>query len=525
MKFLDGQTVGIDLGTTYSAIARVTDQGKPESILNADGRNITPSVVLLSEDGSVVVGPSFERTSQESPDHIVEAVKRQMGNKNFFVVYQNKKLTPEFISALILKKLKQDAEKRIGPIANAVITVPYYFNDIRRKATQDAGRIAGLNVVDIINEPTAATLAYAWMKGELGRTDIQQDAKTILVYDLGGGTFDVTVVRYTPTQFRVLATDGDVMLGGIDWTRRIVDHVAEQFQRKFGDDPREDAETIRNFTVECEDAKRALSTKTQVPLNVYHKGKTLSLALTRTDFERMTGDLLQRTQDTTELVLQQAKVDPQSLTEVVLVGGSTYMPAVEKMLTEVCGRKPSRELKPEEAVAQGAAIHAAILEARENRGSSKIGQAVINRLKAVQMSDINSHSLGVKVSDPEQRTRKINHIMIPKNSPVPCSFSQRFATNSANQKTIHVYILEGDAQDPEACSQIGDFRILDLPPNLPAGSPVEVTYSYDANGRIHASAKELTGNRVATTEIVRDMGLTEQNVDAFETLAASYQVE
>ncbi|HUQ72018.1 MAG TPA: Hsp70 family protein [Planctomycetaceae bacterium] len=525
MKFLDGQTVGIDLGTTYSAIARLNEQGNPESILNADGRNITPSVVLLAEDGSVVVGPSFERTSQEAPDHIVEAVKRQMGNKNFFVVYQNKKLTPEFISALILKKLKQDAEKRIGPVTNAVITVPYYFNDVRRKATQDAGRIAGLNVVDIINEPTAATLAYAWMKGELGRADLKQEAKTILVYDLGGGTFDVTVVRYTPTQFRVLATDGDVMLGGIDWTRRIVDHIAEQFQRKFNDDPRGDAESIRNFTVECEDAKRDLSTKSQVPLNVYHKGKTLSLALTRTDFERMTSDLLQRTEDTTELVLQQAKVDPKTLTEVVLVGGSTYMPAVEKMLTRVCGRTPSREMKPEEAVAQGAAIHAAILEARENRGSSKIGQAVITRLKAVQMSDINSHSLGVKVSDPDNRTRKLNHVMIPRNSAVPCSFSQRFATNTANQKTIHVYILEGDAQDPDACSQIGDFRILDLPANLPAGSPVEVTYSYDANGRIHAAAKELTANNVAHTEIVRDMGLTEQNVDAFESLAATYQVE
>lgn len=525
MKFLDGQTVGIDLGTTYSAIAQLNADGQPVSLPNADGRNITPSVVLLGDDGSVVVGPTFERTTQETPDHIVEAVKRQMGNKNFFVVFQNKKLTAEFVSALIIKKMKQDAEKSIGPIANAVITVPYYFNDVRRKATQDSGRIAGLNVVDIINEPTAATLAYAWMKGELGRTDLKQDAKTILVYDLGGGTFDVTVVRYTPTQFRVLATDGDVMLGGIDWTKRIVDHVAEQFLRKFGDDPRTDAESIRNFTLECEGAKRKLSSQSQVPLSVYHQGKTLTLALTRNDFERMTSDLLQRTRDTTELVIQQAKVDPSALNEVVLVGGSTYMPAVEKMLAEVCRRTPSRELRPEEAVAQGAAIHAAILEARENRGSSKIAQAVINRLKAVSTSDINSHSLGVKVSDPANRTRKINHIMIPKNSAVPCSISQRFVTNSPNQQTIHVYILEGDASDPDACTQIGDFRVVNLPPNLPAGSPVQVTYSYDANGRIHAEAKELTSNRVAQAEIVRDSGLSEQNVDAFETLASSYQVE
>ncbi len=525
MKFLDGLTVGIDLGTTYSAIAHIDQTGLPVSIPNADGRNITPSVVLLGDDGTVVVGPSFERSSLESADHIIEAVKRQMGNKDYFVVYQNKKLTPEFISALILKKMKQDAEKIVGPVANAVITVPYYFNDIRRKATQDAGRIAGLNVVDIINEPTAATLAYAWMKGELGRTDLIQDARTLLVYDLGGGTFDVTIVRYTPTQFRVLATDGDVMLGGIDWTRRLVDHVSEQFMRKFGVDPREDADALRNFTRECEDAKRNLSSKTQVPITVYHQGKTLTVSLTRTDFERMTSDLLQRTRDTTELVMQQAGVNPGSLAEVVLVGGSTYMPAVEKMLTDVCLRTPSRELRPEEAVAQGAAIHAAILEARENRGSSKVAAAILGRLRSVQATDVNSHSLGIKVSSPEDRTRKINHIMIPKNSQIPFSISQRFVTNSANQQSIHVYILEGDAQDPNACTQIGDFRITQLPPNLPAGSPVEITYAYDANGRIQATAKELVGNRAASAEIVRDMGLSNQNVDAFGELAKGYKVE
>ena len=525
MNFLEGQTVGIDLGTTYSAIAQLTKDGQPHSLLNADGRNITPSVVLLGEDGQIVVGPSFERISQESPDHIVEAVKRQMGNKDFYVVYQNKKLTAEFVSALILKKLKKDGEKSIGQITNAVITVPYYFNDVRRKATQDAGKIAGLNVVDIINEPTAATLAYAWMKGELGRSDLKQDSKTILVYDLGGGTFDVTVVRYTPTQFRVLATDGDVMLGGIDWTKRITDHVAEQFFRKFGDDPRTSDEAMRNFTVECEDAKRALSTKQQVPLSVYFNGKTLTLQFTRKDFERMTADLLQRTQDTTELVLQQAGVEVGTLDEVVLVGGSTYMPSVEAMLSEVCGRTPSRDLRPEEAVAQGAAIHAAILEARENRGIDGLSALVTARLKAVRTNDVNSHSLGVKVSDPENRARKINHIMIPRNSTIPFSVSRRFVTNSANQKTIHVYIMEGEASDPDACTQIGDFRIVDLPPNLPANSPVEVTYSYDANGRIHAAAKELTGNRVAVTEIVRDSGLSESGINDFETLARDYHVE
>ncbi|MCA9042417.1 MAG: Hsp70 family protein [Planctomycetaceae bacterium] len=525
MKILEGNTVGIDLGTTYSAICKLDPDGNPTLIPNADDRTITPSVVLLGEDGHVLVGPSFERISIEDPTHIVEAIKRQMGNPDFYVVYQNKKLTSEFISALILKKLKQDAEARVGPIGNAVITVPYYFNDVRRKATQDAGRIAGLNVIDIINEPTAATLSYAWNKGELGRLDVSQKEKSILVYDLGGGTFDVTVVSYTPTHFRVLATDGDVMLGGLDWSQRIVDHVAEQFRRKFGDDPREDPETLRIFSQEAEDAKRQLSKKTQVPINVYYKGKTLTVGLTRADFERMTSDLMQRTKDTTELVLQQAGISINQLDDVILVGGSTYMPVVEHMLREVTQREPSRDLQPEEAVSQGAAIHAAILEAKETGGQGQLAQAVIKRLQSVQTSDVNSHSLGVKLTDPNDRDRKINHIMIPRNTEIPYSTTQRFVTNSQNQQRVHVHILEGETSDPDACSQIGDFRVYDLPPNLPKGSPVELTYSYDANGRISAVAKEMTSNKAASTEIVRDSGLDDEGVDVFQRLAEEYKVE
>lgn len=525
MKFLEGHTVGIDLGTTFSAIAMLDHDGNPKVLQNADGRDITPSVVLLDED-RVVVGPSFERISVANPESIVEAIKREMGNKNFYVVYQNKKLTPEFISALILKKMKQDAEKIIGPIANAVITVPYYFNDVRRKATQDAGRIAGLNVIDIINEPTAATLAYAWSKGELGRADLKAEEKTILVYDLGGGTFDVTVVRYTPTSFRVLATDGDVMLGGLDWSKRLSDHLVEQFKRKFGVDPSEDPETMLTFHQEAEDAKRDLSSKLQVPISVYYKGNTLSVSLSRTEFERMTADLLQRTKDTTELVLQQSGVAPGTLDELVLVGGSTYMPVVEQMLREICQREPSRALAPERAVAEGAAIHAAILQARNGVNTGGIVDVVQKRLNSVKTTDVNSHSLGIKISDPKDKTRKINHIMIPKNSPIPHNVKQRFGTNTDGQQRIHVEILEGDAIDPAACELIGDFRITNLPQGLPKGSPIEITYSYDSSGRISATAKELTGNNQASAEIVRDSGLNEgQITDALSTLQNEYDVE
>lgn len=525
MKFQDGQTVGIDLGTTYSALARLNDEGVPEIIRNADDRVITPSVVLLGEGGHVMVGPATERVAIEDPKNVVEAVKRQMGNEDYFVVYQGKKLTPEFVSALILKKLRQDAEKRIGPIANAVVTVPYYFNDVRRKATQDSGRVAGLNVVDIINEPTAATLAYAWSKGELGRTDIEKFERTILVYDLGGGTFDVTVVRYTPTTFRVLATDGDVMLGGLDWSQRLVEHLAEQFKQKYGEDPLESPESRRSFFQECEDAKRALSQKNQVPISVYHKGKTLTVSLSRNDFERMTADLMQRTRDTTELVLHQAEVDPKTLDEVVLIGGSTYMPVVEKSIKEITGRVPSRDLMPEAAVAEGAAIHAAILEAKYAGSASRLASAVRKRLESIKTVDVNSHSLGVKVTDPNDRTRKINYIMIPRNTAIPVARSQKFVTTSDNQERIHVYILEGEASDPAACTSIGDFQIVGLPPNLPKGSPVEVTYQYDANGRIHATARELTTNKEAGTQIVRDSGLDNERINDFEVLAAQYSVD
>jgi molecular chaperone DnaK len=525
MEIKPGQTVGIDLGTTYSAIAQLDPDGNPASLPNADGKTITPSVVLLGDDGKVIVGPSFERMSIEKPQNIVEAIKRQMGNKDFFVIYQGKKLTPEFVSALILKKLKQDAEKTVGQITNAVITVPYYFNDVRRKATQDAGKIAGLNVIDIINEPTAATLAYAWQKEELGRPDRMKGERTIMVYDLGGGTFDVTVVRYNGTSFRVLATDGDVMLGGLDWSRRVVDHVSEQFHRKYGSDPREDPETMMTLTQECEQAKRDLSTKSQVPISVYYQGKNLTVMLSRKDFETLTADLMQRTRDTTELVMTQAGVGKGELDEVVLVGGSTYMPLVETMLREVTGKIPSREVTPEEAVAEGAAIHAAILEARATGGGSRMGQAVLKRLRSVATSDVNSHSLGIKITDPNNRSRKINHIMIPKNTQIPYKVSQRFVTNSANQQRIHVCVLEGDATDPDACTVIGDFRIVSLPPNLPAGSPVEITYEYDKSGRIACHARELVGNTEAKAEIVRDSGLNDENVDAFETLAGGYNVE
>jgi len=475
-KTLPGHTVGIDLGATYSAIAMLDHDGNPKVLQNADGRDITPSVVLLDE-ARVVVGPSFERISVANPESIVEAIKREMGNKNFYVAYQNKKLTPEFISALILKKMKQDAEKIIGPIANAVITVPYYFNDVRRKATQDAGRIAGLNVIDIISEPTAATLAYTWSQGEPGRPDLKADEKTILIYDLGGGSFDVAVVRYTPTSLRVLARDGDVMPGGLDWSKRLSDHLVEQFKCKFGADPSEDPETMLTLRQEAEDAKRDLSCKLQVPISVYFKGNTLSVSLSRTEYERMTADLLGRTKDTTELVLQQSGVAPGTLDEVVLVGGSTYMPVVQKMLHEICQREPSRALAPERAVAEGAAIYASMVQVRSTLDSFCFNADTKERLLHFDLREILSKSWGLAVVDENQNSRIVNHLVLMKNSSLPCRSSLRLELTATESANFRLKILRGDAIDTGACDHYCDVLVKTGPRGFVKGYKIDVIFS------------------------------------------------
>ena len=523
MKFLDGKTVGIDLGTSYSAIAHLDETGNPTVLKNSMGNAITASVVSLGHNNEVTVG-LVDPAVADDPERIIIGIKRQMGNHDHFVNYGTKRLSPEFVSAMILRKLKQDAEQQIGRIANAVITVPYYFNEPCRKATRDAGQIAGLNVIDVINEPTAATLAYAWLKGELGRPDLVGEQKTILLYDLGGGTFDVTVVKYTPTQFTVQATDGDTFLGGLDWSQRIVEHVAEKFAKQTGVDVRNDAAALLELTQQCDGVKRQLSVEQHATVDVECLGRESTVSITRKDFERLTADLLQRTRDTTELVLEDSNTTPEQLDEILLVGGSTYMPIVVKMLKDVCGRVPSRTLDPQLAVAQGAAIHAAILEARTRGQSSQVSESVMSRLRSVKAVDVNSHSLGVEITDPKDTTAKRNHIMIPRNSHLPFSKHQRFVTNTANPKAIQIRLLEGEASDVKACTRVGDFRIKELPAGLPIGSPVEVTYQYDDRRRILVSAKELTGDREANVEIVWEGGLQDSGIDAYKRLSSDYQV-
>ncbi len=379
MQFFEGATVGIDLGTTFSTLAQVNEVGEPIPIPNEDDEIETASLILLADKGHVIVGPNRNRAAIENPENVVERIKRHMGATEFKRTFDGNEITPEFISSLILKKLKQDCKKTIGLIGNAVITVPYYFNDSRRKATQDAGQIAGLNVIDIINEPTAATLTYAWHRGELGIMQTGQTKKRrILIYDLGGGTFDSTLVEYTPTHFHVLATDGDVMLGGVDWNDRILSYVCDAFAEKHpGLDPRESPQMLQVLHNDCDTAKITLSQHSEAVLNIRYEGKSATIRILRSKFDELTNDLLQRTMDTMDSVMEHAQLKFSDLDDIVLIGGSTHMPQVRRCLKEHTGLEPyvHPDLDPHTAVAKGAAIHAAILEAR-NRPDTKYGDRV-----------------------------------------------------------------------------------------------------------------------------------------------------
>jgi molecular chaperone DnaK len=375
-----------------------------------------------------------------------------------------------------------------------VITVPAYFDEVRRKATQDAGYIAGFEVIDIINEPTAAAVAFGFQKGLLARDQRGSSRQNILVYDLGGGTFDVTVMELSEHDFTALSTDGDVQLGGRDWDQRLVDYVAEEFIRRFGIDPRDDANTAGRLWRECEDAKRTLSARSKACIACDYQGEAVRLEVARQTFEEITRDLLDRTAFTTRHTLQAAGLDWQQISRVLLVGGSTRMPAVYKMLRELSGLEPDRSVSPDEAVAHGAALHAGLL-LDQHQGRSP----------SFSITNVNSHSLGVVATDIKTR-RSRNAILIPRNTPLPVTAKRVFKTQKASQKSILVQIVEGESPSPDDCSQIGKCSVRQLPPNLPAQTPVEVRFRYRENGRLTVTVS--VAGKQLQHEINRENSLT-----------------
>ena len=389
-----GKIIGIDLGTTYCAIACLGDDGRPTTVLNANRQPITPSAVYFDPSGEVIVGREALQAGQTDPSRLAQFAKRDMGERFYHKPVDGRQLSPHAISALILKKLKQDAQQILGPIAGAVITVPAYFNETRRQATLAAGEIAGLRVLDIINEPTAAALAYAY-QGLVGESVVDADdlipslrleedddaADVLAVYDLGGGTFDVTILRVEGRKLTVLATDGDVYLGGADWDQRIFNHAAESFRKAHGSDPRDDDVSKQLLLSSAEEAKCQLSTRASVRFRVTHDGKTHTVELSREQFESLTADLLYRTENRLNRVLQTAGLLWGQVGQVLTVGGSTRMPQVAAMLRRLTRREPNTSLAPDEVVAHGAAIHAAMFvvqkpSQRANAAAAKLADEV-----------------------------------------------------------------------------------------------------------------------------------------------------
>lgn len=494
--------IGIDLGTTFSSLARLDENGQPAIVVNAEGDRSTPSMVLF--DGpDVVVGKEALKAFAAESWKVADAFKRDMGRRVYHKAIEGKHYPPEVIGAFILNKMRLDAGNLLGPFTKAVITVPAYFDEVRRKATQDAGYMGGLDVIDIINEPTAAAIAFGVQHGYLRLDDDPSKRQTVLVYDLGGGTFDVTVMEIRGTDYITLATDGDVQLGGYDWDQRLVDLAAERFIRAHMLDPREDPGVCGKLWRECEDAKRTLSSRNKAAVSCDYRGKGERFEITRQEFEEATQDLVDRTRFTMTQTLKAAGLQWATLDRVILTGGSTRMPMIRNMVKQVTGKDPDTSVGADEAVALGASLRAGQILAMSQ-----------GKPPTFQIRNVNSHSLGVVGID-RQTSRKRNGILIPRNTPIPVAAKRVFRTQKPNQRSLLVEIVEGENPSPENCTAIGRYSIPQLPKNLPAQTPVEVVFQYQPDGRLKVRVNIPGAETQLETEFTRENGLPKEHLDGW----------
>ena len=499
--------IGIDLGTTFSVVARLDDLGRPQTLANAEGDKTTPSAVLF--DGSeVVVGREAIKALGTDMENVAECAKRYLGQRMYPKTIGGRQYPPEAIQAWVLNKLRVDSQRQVGHYEKVVITVPAYFDEVRRKATQDAGYMAGFEVMDIINEPTAAAVAFGFLQGFIHQDGREHEPLRILVYDLGGGTFDVTVMEIVGNQFNALATDGDVQLGGRDWDQRLVDYVAEEFIRKFGVDPRDDPNTLGRLWRECEEAKQTLSARTKANLICEYQSCTVKLEVTRELFQEITQDLLDRTAFTTRQTLDAAGFTWDDINRVLLVGGSTRMPAVQEMLQNLSGKAPDCSVSPDEAVAHGAALHAGLLLSQHN-----------GEPPAFSIRNVNSHSLGVVAMEAKTK-RQRNAILIPRNTPLPVTAKRIFRTQHADQRSILVQIVEGESQAPEDCAQVGKCAVRNLPSSLSPQTPIEVRFRYADNGRLEVTVRIVGASTFLRHELTRENTLTLEQLNGWRQYIA-----